>query len=98
MKVLILTTSWYGGGAETIARESYNYLTKNNIDTYFGYSRGRIPNNVKGIKIGNKLDLYFHVLISRIFDSDGLGSKIATLKLIKKIDKVIKPDIIQNTF
>ena len=94
MKVLILTTSWYGGGAETIARESYNYLTKNNIDTYFGYSRGRIPNNVKGIKIGNKLDLYFHVLISRIFDSDGLGSKIATLKLIKKIDKVIKPDII----
>ena len=95
MRVLILTTSWFGGGAETIARESYDFFVQNKIDTYFGYSRGKVPENVKGVKIGNRLDLYFHVLISRIFDCNGLGSKIATIKLIKKIENEIKPDIIQ---
>lgn len=95
MKVLILTTSWFGGGAETVARESYDFFTNNGIDVYFGYSRGKIPKNVRGVKIGNKLDMYCHVLLSRIFDCDGLGSNIATLKLIREIDKKIKPDIIQ---
>jgi len=45
------------------------------------------------IRIGFKLDFYFHALITRIFDRHGFGSKRATKKLIKKID-YIEPDII----
>lgn len=45
------------------------------------------------IKIGNNVDLLYHLLISRLFDRHAFGSKIATKKLINTI-KALKPDII----
>lgn len=92
-KIIIVTTAWFGGGAETVARESYDYLTKSGFDCYFACSRGDAPSNVKQIKIGNKLDLLSHATIARIFDGAGRGSKIATINFINTIKK-INPDIV----
>lgn len=49
--------------------------------------------NSKLIKISSKADFYLHALITRCFDSHGLGSYFSTLKLIREIEE-IKPDII----
>ena len=49
--------------------------------------------SINAIKFGNKLSLCFHVLLTRIFDLHGFGSKYFTIKMIKAIEK-FKPDII----
>lgn len=62
-------------------------------EVYSFYGRGN-PANDRCIKIGNKLDVLFHVLITRLFNKHGHGSKKATKKLIKQIEE-INPDVIQ---
>lgn len=55
--------------------------------------RGQGSNNVEYISIGSKWDIYKHVVITRIFDKHGFGSKKATIDFINKV-KEIDPDII----
>ena len=43
--------------------------------------------------IGSRIDSYLHAFITRLFDRHGLGSRIATRRLVKRIS-IIKPDII----
>lgn len=62
-------------------------------ESYCFYGRGN-PTNDKCIKIGNKFDVLFHVLITRLFDKHGHASKRATKKLVKQIEE-INPDVIQ---
>ncbi len=93
MKILIITSSWYGGGAESIARETYKYCDSLNYECYYAYARNSVPDGINGIRIGNDIDLYSHVLYARLFDGNGFGSKNATRKFIKKIEE-INPDII----
>lgn len=93
MKIVVMDTAWHGGGAESVAREAYNYFVSKGHECYYAYSRGSVPENVKGIKIGNKLDTYAHVVKSRIFDTNGFESKLATRRFVKKL-KELNPDII----
>ncbi len=93
MKVMVIDASWYGGGAETIARELYKYLEENGHDTRFVFSRGEIPKNVKSIKLGSYFDVLMNVAHARIFDSAGFGFKKATQQLINEIERY-KPDIV----
>lgn len=58
------------------------------------YARNALAEDVKGIKIGSKLDVYLHGVLTRITDRAGFYSKKATKKLIQKIDEM-NPDIIQ---
>lgn len=55
----------------------------------------QIPQNLRGdvITVGNKSDYFFHNIMSRITDSEGLYSKTSTKKLVSKI-KDFNPDII----
>jgi len=62
-------------------------------ESYIAYGRSSNPSESKTIKIGNNLDFFSHVFLSRCLDKHGLGSLRATKKLIKKI-KEIKPDIV----
>ena len=61
--------------------------------SYIAYGRYANPSQSELIKIGNKWDVYNHVLQTRLFDRHGLASKSATKKFVKQIEK-IKPDII----
>lgn len=46
-----------------------------------------------GVRIGNNMDVYYHVLYSRLTDKHGLASKVATRKFLKWADE-FDPDIL----
>ena len=82
------------GSTGRIAVELYKKDEMDGKEVYFAFGRGTTNDaDVKTIKIGNKFDLCFHGLISRLFDLHGFGSKRATIKFLKKLDS-IKPDVI----
>jgi glycosyltransferase involved in cell wall biosynthesis len=65
-------------------------------DNYIAYSKGRdgvMPSASKLVPVGSKLSVAVHGLMTRFFDMHGLGSKVATRRFIKEIEK-IKPDVI----
>lgn len=62
-------------------------------ESYIAYARNIQPTTSRFIKIGNKFDVYEHMLETRLFDNHGFASRHATRKMISKIVE-IKPDII----
>lgn len=62
-------------------------------EAYSFFGRGE-PTNDKCYKLSTKFDTLFHLLLTRLFDIHGHGSKRATKKLVKEIEK-IDPDVIQ---
>ena len=86
-----VTANWgsHGKIAEMIGRKA---IAKG-WNSYIAYGRNMNPSESKLIKIGSKLDFYFHILGTRLFDKHGLCSTRATRKFINIIDK-INPDIV----
>lgn len=66
-------------------------------ESYLAYSRARdgiIDLEGSGlVPIGNKADLLFHFLATRLFDAHGLASRWATKKFIRRV-REIDPDVI----
>ncbi len=65
-------------------------------ESYIAYSGARDgirPHSSKLVPVGNRLDLLWHWLATRLFDAHGLASKRATRRLIARI-REIDPDII----
>ncbi len=62
-------------------------------DAYMAYARGDEPSDEKSIKIGRKVDIYWHGLVTRITGKHGFSSKRATNIFLEKVDE-IKPDLI----
>lgn len=63
-------------------------------ESYITYARNHLPSKSQTIKIGNKFDIYWHGMMTRLFDRHCLSSTRATKRLIEQIE-AIKPDIIQ---
>lgn len=86
-----VTANWgsHGKIAEMIGRKA---IAKG-WNSYIAYGRNMNPSESKLIKIGSKLDFYFHLLGTRLFDKHGLCSTRATRSFVNKIDK-INPDIV----
>jgi putative colanic acid biosynthesis glycosyltransferase len=93
VKVLQINTIVNSGSTGRITEEIGKILIKNGHDSCIAFGRGKSSSLSKLIHIGNFYDHTFHLLISRITDKHGFGSKVATRKLIKEID-VFKPDLI----
>jgi len=93
LKILQINTTVNSGSTGKIAEDIGNLLIKQGHESYIAYGRFKRPSDSKLIKIGSKMETYFHWLITALFDKHGFGSKKATLTLINKIEK-IKPDII----
>lgn len=66
---------------------------KEGYEVFNFFGRGKPANN-RCFKICNKIDVFLHVLTSRLFDRQGYGCKHSTKQLIKKL-KEINPDVIQ---
>ncbi|MDR2409256.1 MAG: glycosyltransferase, partial [Bacteroidales bacterium] len=83
------------GSTGNIVEEIGELVISNGWKSYiaFGQSKGKNASKSDTIKIGNVLSIYWHVLMSRLFDCHGLASKKATMKLIKQIEQ-ISPDVI----
>ncbi|GHV73887.1 glycosyl transferase [Spirochaetia bacterium] len=82
------------GSVDRIAEQIGQIAILDGWESYITYARYHLPSKSKVIKIGNKLDVYWHGINSRLFDNHCLKSTSATKKLITQI-KTIKPDIIQ---
>lgn len=62
-------------------------------ECYVAYTRAAKPGASKEIKIGNKVDTIVHFCENRLFDNEGLSSRIVTKRFVRKI-KRINPDIV----
>lgn len=85
------TANW--GSTGRIAEQIGERAIAAGWESYIAYGRKAQPSKSQLIKIGSRIGVLWHVLISRLFDLHGLASRIATKRLIKKI-KAINPDII----
>lgn len=79
-----------------IMQEIGNLAMKHGWESYVAYSKGRdgMPKcSSRLVPVGNKLDVTWHAVETRLFDRHGLASRLATHRFIKEISK-IKPDVI----
>ena len=81
------------GSTGRIAEQIGDAAMASGWDSYIAYGRGAGKSSSKTIKIGSKIGVYLHALLTRITDRHGLYSRFATRKLIRKIS-AINPDII----
>jgi len=93
MKVLIINSDCGYGSTGRISVDLYKTIVESGNDACIAYGRDCTDKTVERIRIGNTLDVYTHVLKTRLFDLQGFGSKMATKKFIKKC-KEYQPDII----
>lgn len=94
MPILLQINSVINSGSTgRIAEEIGETVISNGWESYIVYGRNDRPSKSKKIKVGNKLDILYHVLKTRLFDRHCFASKQATKSLIKQIQS-IKPDII----
>ncbi|MEE0926511.1 MAG: glycosyltransferase, partial [Bacteroidales bacterium] len=86
-----VTANW--GSTGKIAEQIGLKAMEHGWESYIAYGRDSNPSKSKLIKVGCMLNVYEHYLENRLFDNEGLASRIPTKKLIKQIEK-LKPDII----
>ena len=86
-----VTANW--GSTGKIAEQIGLKAMEQGWESYIAYGRSMNPSKSKLIKVGCMLNVYEHYLENRLFDNEGLASRIPTKKLIKQIEK-LKPDII----
>lgn len=93
MKILEITTMFGGGSVGRIAVSCCEVAVRNGHECVIAYGRGTPPKNIKTYRIGNKCGIYFHALMTRLFDATGYGSVLATRRLLKFMEEY-NPDII----
>ena len=86
-----VTANW--GSTGKIAEQIGLKAMERGWESYIAYGRDSNPSKSKLIKVGYMLNVYEHYLENRLFDNEGLASRIPTKKLIKQIEE-LKPDII----
>lgn len=86
-----VTANW--GSTGKIAEQIGIKAMEHGWESYIAYGRMCNPSKSKLIKVGSRLNVYEHYLENRLFDNEGLASRVSTKKFIKQIEQ-IKPDII----
>ncbi len=86
-----IVANW--GSTGRIAEEIGQLAISKGWESYIAYGRGKPQSQSQLIRVGSNLDMYSHVIQSRLLDNHGLASKKATERLIQKIVD-ISPDII----
>ncbi len=92
-KILQISVDGNMGSTGHIAETIGELAIAKGWESYIAHARFARPSTSKIIKIGSNFDVYLHGLQTRLFDRHGLGSKLATIKLVEQI-KEIKPDVI----
>lgn len=76
-----------------IAEDISKVAIRHGWKTYTAWGRFAKPSVSEQFQVGGMINTYLHYAAHKLFDREGLVSKHATKKLIKRIDE-IKPDII----
>lgn len=93
MVLLQINVDANNGSNGSIARDIGTIAIHKGWKSYIAYGRKFIPSDSELIRVGNDLDIWIHVLMTRFFDVHGLASRLVTKRFLKKVDK-IKPDIV----
>lgn len=92
-KLLQITCSYNFGSIGRIAEQINTLARQKGWDTWYAFSRYESASQSKLIHVGSKLGVYEHYFEHRIFDNEGLASRLATRRLVSEIEK-IQPNII----
>lgn len=92
-KLLQLNTVVNCGSTGTITEAIGAMAIANGWESYIAFGRFPRTSESKLIPFGSKWSIFLHGLQTRLFDRHGLGSVLATKKLIKQI-KHIQPNVI----
>lgn len=93
MKLIQLNVTANRGSTGKIAEGIGMAAMSRGWDSYIAYGRSMNPSPSQLIKVGRQFDVYVHYAKCRFFDSEGLGSRNPTRRLINQI-KNVSPDII----
>lgn len=93
-KLLQICVEGNRGSTGRIANTIGDFVMQHGWESIICFARFPRPSKSTLIRIGSKLEILLHGLETRFFDRQGLGSRMATRRLIKQISK-INPDIIQ---
>lgn len=93
MKVLQINSVYGIGSTGRIATEIYHMLEAQGHECVIAYGRNSYLPTLNAYQIGKSVDIYKHVIKTRLTDNHGFGSKKATEDFILEIDK-INPDVI----
>ena len=84
MKYLFINVVAGNTSTGRIAAEQCRELQKEGHECVFAYGRWKANcDDIKTVKIGNKLDYEVHGVLTRLFDINGSASKRATRKFLK---------------
>lgn len=86
-KILLINTTFEGGGAAGVARNIFYDLNKDDLDIHFAYGRGKNSEEDKTFKFGNIIETPIHFFLVRFLGLEGCGSYFSTKKLINHIKK-----------
>ena len=93
LKLLQINESVNTGSSGRIAEDIGKTAKASGYEIFIAYGRKSKDSSAVLIRIGNKADLIYHLLCSRLFDIHGLASRQATKAFIRQIEK-IKPSVI----
>ena len=93
IKILQINVTANWGSTGKIAEQINCLAQERGWTTYIAYGRYSKPAKSQLIQVGSYLSVYEHYAEHICFDNDGLASRNATSKLVRKI-KLIKPDLI----
>lgn len=93
MKVLQINSFFSVGGPPRIVQGIYGTLEANGHECVVAAGREKPYPGMKTIQIGSPINKYWHLMMSRVFDAQGLSSDLATKRFIKQIE-AYDPDII----
>ena len=92
-KLLQINVTANRGSTGRIAEQIGEKVIAADWESYIAYGRDCGKSKSQLVKIGSRLGVMWHALMTRITDKHGLYSKIATHRLIRQIER-INPDII----
>lgn len=93
MKVLRITTEINRSSIGRTTEQLGKLIIAEGWESYIAWGRADGQSTSYKIKIGNKASVWFHGVLTRLFDLHGYGSYFATKRLVTRI-KIIRPDII----
>jgi len=95
MKVLQINSVCGRGSTGRIATDLADILSEQGHECRIAYGRGTVPEKYQNIavRIGTDWDVRFHGIKTRLFDRHGFGSRAATEKFLKWVQKY-DPDVI----
>ncbi len=85
MRVLFINAVCGIGSTGRICVDAAKELEREGHEVRIAYGRGVVPENCKkyAVRIGGRLDVYWHALMTKYFDQRGLCSKHATRKFVE---------------